>query len=147
MKFYCTIEPYHKLRHVFSNLSAFYIIDVINLVKESGLNPDKPSHRYIINTEIARLITNATKSKRYIGILYINPELNCNIISGIKTSIKNISSSKIEELILLDDYDTPKLKDYYKLFDEIIFFPTFKKMRIIECKPYNLNTNKSNKEK
>ena len=44
MKFYCTIEPHHKLRHVFSNLSAFYIIDVISLVKESGLKPDKPSH-------------------------------------------------------------------------------------------------------
>ena len=31
------------------------------------------------------------------------------------------------------------MKGYYKLFDEVIFFPSFRKMRIIECVPMTLN--------
>ena len=71
-------------------------------------------------------------------MLYINSMISCDIILGIRNSISGISSSRIEDMALLDDYDTPKLKQYYGLFDEVIFFPTFKKMRIVECKPYNL---------
>lgn len=139
MKFYVTIESFRKLNNVFSNLNTFYILDINSLVKESGLDPDKPSHRYIINAELERLIGNIAKSKRYTGIIYINSHLTCDIITGIKNSLSKITNSKIEEITLLDDYDTPKLKDYYKLFDEVIFFPTFKKTRIIECKPYPLS--------
>ena len=50
---------------------------------------------------------------------------------------------KKEDLTLLDDYDTPKLKDYYSLFDEIIFFPTFKKTKIIECRPITFQKSKT----
>ena len=94
-----------------------------------------PSHRFIINSEIERLIVTGAKSKRYTGIIYINSNLNFDIIVGIKKSLDEITKSQIEDLTLLDDYDTPKLKDYYSLFDEIIFFPTFKKTKIIECRP------------
>lgn len=135
MKFYVTVESYKRLKNVFSNLNTFYIIDIDSLIEESGLNPDNPAHRYIINSEIERLIVNGSKSKRYTGIIYINSKLNCDIILGIKNSLNDITKSQIEDLILLDDYDTPKLKDYYSLFSEIIFFPTFKKIKIIECRP------------
>lgn len=138
MKFYITIEPYWKLNNVFSNLNMFYLIDVDTLIRDSSLNPDKQSHRYLINTEIERLIVAAARSRRYTGVLYINSMISCDIILGIRNSISGISSSRIEDMALLDDYDTPKLKQYYGLFDEVIFFPTFKKMRIVECKPYNL---------
>ena len=59
MKFYVTIEPYWKLNNVFSNLNMFYLIDVDTLIRDSSLNPDKQSHRYLINTEIERLIVAA----------------------------------------------------------------------------------------
>lgn len=135
MKFYITAEPYQKLRNAFTNLNTFCIIDTDSLIAESHLDVNKEAHRYIINSEIHRLIVMNMKSKRYTGIIYINSRLNCDTISGIKKSLNEIAGSKIESIILLDDYDVPRLKDYYKLFDEVIFFPTFKKTKIIECKP------------
>ena len=138
MKFYITGESYRKLRNVFTNLNTFYIIDVDSLIGESGLNPEKATHRFIINTEIERLIASGAKSKRYTGIIYINKGLNFDIITSIKKSLNDITKSQVEDLSLLDDYDTPKFKQYYKLFDEVIFFPTFKKPKIIECRPISI---------
>ena len=138
MKFYITGESYRKLRNVFTNLNTFYIIDVDSLIEESGLNPEKATHRFIINTEIERLIASGAKSKRYTGIIYINKRLNFDIITSIKKSLNDITKSQVEDLSLLDDYDTPKYKQYYKLFDEVIFFPTFKKTKIIECRPISI---------
>ena len=138
MKFYLTGESYRKLRNVFTNLNTFYIIDVDSLIEESGLNPDKATHRFIINAEIERLIASGAKSKRYTGIIYINKGLNFDIITSIKKSLNEITKSQVEDLSLLDDYDTPKYKQYYKLFDEVIFFPTFKKTKIIECRPISI---------
>lgn len=135
MKFYITGESHRKLKNVFTNLNTFYIIDVDSLVKESKLDTNKITHRYIINTEIERLIVLGAKSKRYTGIIYINSNINFDIITGIRKSLDEITKSQVEDLTLLDDYDTPKYKEYYKLFDEIIFFPTFKKTKIIECRP------------
>ena len=43
--------------------------------------------------------------------------------------------STIDDVILLDDYDAPKLKEYYNYVEEVMFFSTFKKIKIIECKP------------
>ena len=135
MKFYITGETYRKLKNVFTNLNTFYIIDVDTLIKDSGLNPLKLSHSFIINSEIERLISLGAKSKRYTGIIYINSNINYDIIVSIKNSLNEITKSHVEDITSLDDYDTPKYKEYYKLFDEIIFFPTFKKTKIIECRP------------
>lgn len=139
MKFYVTVESYRKLRNAFTNLNTFYIIDTDSLIAESGLDVTKQSHRYIINSEIERLISTGAKSKRCTGIIYVNSNLNCDIIVSIKKSLKEITKSQVEDITLLDDYDTPKLKQYYNLFDEVIFFPAFKKTKIIECKPICLN--------
>lgn len=139
MKFYVTVESYRKLRNAFTNLNTFYIIDTDSLIAESGLDVNKPSHRFIINSEIERLIATGAKSKRITGIIYINNNLNCDIITSIKKSLKEITKSQVEEVTLLDDYDAPKLKQYYNLFDEVIFFPAFKKTKIIECKPICVN--------
>ena len=135
MKFYITGESYRKLKNVFTNLNTFYIINVDSLIEESNLDINKMTHRFIINTEIERLITIGAKSKRYAGIIYINSNINFEIITSIRKSLGDITKSQVDDLTLLDDYDTPKYKEYYKLFDEIIFFPTFKKTKIIECRP------------
>lgn len=142
MKFYITVESYRKLKNVFTNLNTFYIIDIDSLICESKLDASKPTHRFIINTEIERLIAAGAKSKRYTGIIYINSNISFDVITGIKRSLSEITKSQVEEMTLLDDYDTPKLKDYYNLFDEIIFFPTFKKTKIIECKPISFTKQK-----
>lgn len=135
MKFYFTIEPCGKLKNMFTNLSSFYIIDVDTILSESGLDPDKPSHRFLINSELCRLINSGAKSKRYIGMIYINSRMNCDVISSIKRSIGNLTNSVVDGFVILDDESVPKLKDYYELSDEVSFFPTMKRTRLIECAP------------
>ena len=135
MKFYITIEPCRKLKNVFSNLSSFYIIDVDKILEESKLDIDNIAHQYLINVELQRLITSGAKSKRYKGIIYINKRINYDTIMSIKSSIDSITNSAVESMVVLDDYDVPKIKDYYTLFDEVVFFPATKKTRIVECVP------------
>lgn len=135
LKFYATIEPLRKLKNLFSNLSSFYIIDVDTILKESGLNPEKTTHKYLINTELERLIVSGAKSKRYLGMIYINSRLNCDTIVSIRKSVDAVTNSVVESFVVLDDYDTPKLTDYYTLFDEVVFFHSLRKTRLIECVP------------
>jgi hypothetical protein len=135
MKFYITIEPCRKLKNLFSNLSSFYIIDVDRILKESGLDINNKAHQYLINVELERLITSGAKSKRYKGIIYINSLVKCETIISIKNSVESITNSAVESMVILDDYDLPKMKDYYTLFDEVVFFPAMKRTRIIECTP------------
>lgn len=135
MKFYATVEPCRKLKNIFTNLSSFYIIDVDGILKESGLDPDKPTHRFLINSELERLINSGAKSKRYLGMIYINSRINCDVIVSIKKSISDLTNSVIDGFVVLDDEDVPKLKNYYKLFDEVAFVPSIRKTKIIECVP------------
>ena len=135
MKFYATIEPLRKLKNLFSNLSSFYIIDVDTILSESGLDPEKVTHKYLINTELERLIVSGAKSKRYVGMIYINSRLNCDTIVSIRKQVDAITNSVVESFVVLDDFDTPKLNDYYTLFDEVVFFPSLRKTRLIECVP------------
>ena len=134
---YITIEPCRRLKNLFSNLSSFYIIDVDTILLESGLNVNKKSHQYLINTELERLLTTGAKSKRYLGIIYINSNINFEIIEAVRASVTEVENSTVENMVILDDCDAPKLKDYYELFDEVIFFPAIKKARVINCIPRN----------
>ena len=43
----------------------------------------------------------------------------------------------ISEVVLLDDYNVPRLTHLYSHFDEIVFFPLVKKIRLIECQKLN----------
>jgi hypothetical protein len=138
MNFYITIEPCRRLKNLFSNLSSFYIIDVDRILYESGLDINNKIHQYLINVELERLISSGVKSKRYKGIIYINSIVKCDSIISIKKSIESIPNSNVDSMVILDDYDVPKMQDYYTLFDEVVFFPTMKKSRIIECKPINV---------
>lgn len=133
MNLYVTTESDRKLRNVFSNLSGFYIINVDALLAESNLDLSKRSHCFLINSEISRLISIGAKSKRYSGIIYINSALNKDIVNSLKESVDSMEKSQIDEIILLDDYDLPKLKKLYKLFSEVTFFSALKKTKIIQC--------------
>ena len=137
MKFYVTAEPLKKLRDSLTNLNTFCIIDVNYILSHAKcLEPNNPANQFLINTELEGLILSGLKSKRYTGIIYINSGLNCDVIMGLRNSISGLTNSRIGELTLIDDYDIPKMKAYYSLFDEVIFCTTFKKMKIVECKPF-----------
>ena len=140
MKFYATIEPCRKLKNLFSNLSSFYIIDIDTILQESGLDPDKDTHRYLINSEVTRLIVQGARSKRYKGMIYINSRINKCVVESIRASIDDMTNSVVESICVLDDADVPKLESLYTLFDEVIFFPSMRKSKIIECKPIKNRT-------
>lgn len=135
MNLYVSTESDRKLRNVFSNLSGFYIINVDMLVEASRLDLSKNSHRFLMNSEIERLISIGAKSKRYSGIVYINSMLDKDTVQSLKESVDNLKESNIDYMVLLDDYELPKLKKLYKLFDEVIFFSSLKKTKIIQCTP------------
>lgn len=136
MKFYLTVESIQKIKNVFVNLSSFYILDVEEIIKTLGLDINKPSSVYFVNNHIKNLIESQSKSKRLQGIIYINPNLNATIIDGIYNYIKEIPT--MEGMVLMDDGFAPKLRSYHNLFEEILFFPTIKRVKILECKPFSI---------
>ncbi len=138
MTAYVTIEPCRRLKNIFSNLSSFYIIDVDTIIKTSGIDMSKKSNRFLVNSELERLIQAGIKSKRYSGFIYINSNLNSEIITDLREIVMETENSTVDSFVLLDDCDVPKLKDYYMLFEEIIFFPTIRKAKILECTPRNI---------
>ncbi|MFW6311042.1 MAG: hypothetical protein ACOC1K_02280 [Nanoarchaeota archaeon] len=134
MKFYVTVEGVQKLKRSFLNLKLFSIIDVNSILEEFGytyITIDEYG-AFIVNEKIIALIKNYTKSKRIRGIIYSNPNINENIINNLYDTLEN--NAKISEIVLLDDYNIPKLQNFYPLFNEVIFFPSIKKIRLIECR-------------
>lgn len=135
MKFYITIENIQKLKRAFLNLKLYFIVDVQEILKNLGYtyNTIDEYGSFIVNKKIIDLIKSHVKSKRIRGIIYSNENLSEDIIKNLFDELE--AEKKISDLTLLDDYNVPKLIHFYKYFDEIIFFPAVKKIRLIECKP------------
>lgn len=134
MKFYVTVEGVQKLKRSFLNLKLFSIINVQQILEEYGYTYSTIDEygAFIINEKIMAMIKNYSKSKRIRGIIYSNPNLNDGIIENLKEKVDEFE--KITEYVLIDEYNLPKLQNLYPLFNEIIFFPSIKKVRLIECK-------------
>jgi hypothetical protein len=134
MKFYVTTEGVQKLKRSFLNLKLFSIVHVPDILKKYNYEYETIDEygSFIVSNKINDLIINYSKSKRIRGIIYSNPKLNENLIPNLFETIKDLDS--ITDIVLLDDFYVPKLKHLYLHFDEIIFFPSVKKVRLIECK-------------
>jgi hypothetical protein len=134
MKFYVTVENIQRLKKSFLNLKLFSIIHVPDILEDYGYTYSTIDDygSFIISNKINDLITSYTKSKRIRGIIYSNPELTEELLPNIFETLVDIDS--ITEIVLLDDYNVPKLQHLYYNFDEIVFFPSVKRVRLIECK-------------
>jgi len=134
MKFYVTTEGIQKLKDSFLNLKLFSIIHIPELLEQYGYTYSTIDDygSFIISNKINDLIRTYAKSKRIRGIFYSNPYINEDILNNVIETIVDIKS--IKEIVLLDDYNVPKLQYLYPFFDEIVFFPSIKKIRIIEAK-------------
>jgi hypothetical protein len=133
MKFYITVEGIQKLKRSFLNLKLYSVISVPDVLAELGYTYSTIDDygAFIVNQKIMYLINNYAKSKRIRGIIYSNPNMSVEIIENLFDELE--SEERISDLVLLDDYNIPKLQDYYEYFQEIIFFPSVKKIRLIEC--------------
>lgn len=137
MKFYVTIEGVPRLKKSFLNLKLFSIIHVPEILEQYGYTYSTIDEygSFIISTQIIDLIKTYAKSKRIRGIIYSNPDINEDILPNLFEAIAEIS--QISDAVLLDDYNVPKLQHLYSNFDEIIFFPSIKKIRLIEAKIFD----------
>jgi len=135
MKFYVTTEGIQKLKRSFLNLKLFSIIHVPEILEKYGYTYESIDEygSFIVSNKINDLIKSYTKSKRIRGIIYSNPTVNEDLIPNLFETLADLDA--VTEVVLLDDYHLPKLKHLYPHFDEIIFFPSIKKIRLIECKP------------
>lgn len=135
MKFYITVEGIQKLKRSFLNLKLFSIINIPDILQEHGYDSETIDEygSFIVAQKIQGLIKNYTKSKRIRGIIYCNPNLSEDIIDNLMDILEE--NEKINDVVLLDDYNIPKIRHLYSIFPEVIFFPSVKKIRLIECKP------------
>lgn len=133
MRIYITVENRQRLKRSFLNLKMYSIISVEQILNEYGYTYDTLDeyNTFIVNSKLYDLFTSQIKSKRNRGVIYSNPYLDkCNLCELIETLNK---FEKVTEVVLLDDTNLPKLKHIYDYFDEIIFFPSVKKIRLMEC--------------
>lgn len=135
MKFYITSEGVPKLKRSFLNLKLYSIIDVSEILDDYGYSYETIDEYgvFIVNETITKLIENYVKSKRIRGIIYSNGFLTADTIENLFDALEPME--KIQDIVLLDDQNVPRLKKYYNYFNEIIFFPSVKKIRLIECRP------------
>jgi len=133
MKFYVTIENVSRLKKSFLNLKLFSIIYIPEILEQYGYTYSTIDYygSFIISNQINELIKSYAKSKRIRGIIYSNPDISEDILPNIFNTLAEIKN--ISEVVLLDDYNVPKLQYLYNNFDEIIFFPSIKKIRLIEA--------------
>lgn len=133
MKFYITIEGINRLKRSFLNLKLFSIINVPEIIEEHGYTYSTIDEygAFIVSKKIHNLIRSYAKSKRIKGIIYSNPLLCKDVLPNLIKSLEEIES--VSDIVLMDDYNLPKLCNLYDEFDEIIFFPSIKKIRLIEA--------------
>jgi hypothetical protein len=146
MKFYVTTEGVQKLKRSFLNLKLFSIIHVPEILEKYNYTYESIDDygSFIVSNRITDLITTFSKSKRIRGIIYSNPTVNEDLIPNLFETLEHLET--VTEIVLLDDYHLPKLKHMWHHFDEIIFFPSIKKIRLIECKPIKGNIDWKDKE-
>lgn len=135
MKFYITTEGTQKLKRSFLNLKLFSIINVDDILKKFNYNYETINdyESFIVSNKINDLILSYSKSKRIRGIIYSNPSVNEYTIMSLYDTLDKLDT--VTNLVLLDDYNVPKHIKLYPYFDEIIYFPSIKKIRLIESKP------------
>jgi hypothetical protein len=133
MKFYLTTEGIAKLKRSFLNLKLFSIIYIPEILEQYGYTYSTIDEygSFIVSRHIQSLIKTQSKSKRIRGIIYSNPSINEEILPNLFDTLCN--NEMISEIVLLDDSNVPKLKYLYPYFNEIVFFPSIRKVRLIEA--------------
>ena len=131
MNLYITVEDKNKLKKAFLNLRKQQIITVDDVVVELGYEVGKVDDyaSFIVNQKIKKIIASTASGKKMQSIIYVNDKLNDEIIRGLIHFCQE--QTVVNQVILLTEKGSNE--DFYELFEEILFFPTIKKVHIIEC--------------
>lgn len=132
MKLYVTNADYNKVKKSFLNFRSFSVINVQDIVQSFNYTEDELDEyaSFIINDEIKSILNDSISKKKFFNIMYVNSNLDIEIIENLKEFAKH--ESNIEKTIFIDD-DKKSHVNLYPLFDEVIFFPESKRVRIIQC--------------
>jgi hypothetical protein len=133
MNLYVTYGDKEKLRKAFLNLRKQLIIDSFEVVKSLGYEPeDLTEYSYfIVNQKIKKQIQSAASGNRMQSIIYINPDMDHEVVRGLINFAE--LETCVEKVVFLTDRG--QNEDLYELFQEIIYYPTAKKVHIIKCEP------------
>jgi hypothetical protein len=129
---YITFNNKHKIKKCFLNLRKYLIINSDDIIEQLGFDKNNMDscRSFIINSEILKMIKSGANSKKLLGIIYINSSLTDEIARSIIHHIEE--TENINKVIFLTERGDHE--EYYELFEEVMFFPTLKKVHIIECK-------------
>ncbi|MGL5691959.1 MAG: hypothetical protein ACRDD8_14215 [Bacteroidales bacterium] len=114
----------------------YSIISVDQILEDYGYSYDTIDeyNTYIINTKICDLFKSQIKSKRNRGIIYSNTFITETTLCNLKDVL--CKYDKVTDIVLLDDANAPKLRHLYDSFEEIIYFPSAKKIRLTESQSF-----------
>ena len=133
MNFYITTEDKDVLKKNFLNLRFFALISIPDIITSLGEEYETISDysKFIVNKTIIQQVDSVLKRKRFYSIIYSNPWLNYDTIKNVHEQFSD--NPLIKDIILLDDKNTRKNEDYWQYFQEVTFFPSVKKKKIVEC--------------
>ena len=134
MNLYVTFSDKTKIKRCFLNLRKYLVISAQDVIENIGYS-DKvldDCGMFLVNEEIKKLIHRGSVRRKLLALVYTNPEMNDEIIREIIHYADGLGS--IDKVIFLTEESTNE--EYYELFNEVAFYPSMRKVHIVECQPF-----------
>jgi hypothetical protein len=137
MDLYITVEDKTKLKKAFLNLRKQQVIVVDEVIIDLGYDPAKIDDysSFIVNEKIKKIIGSTASGKKMQSIIYVNDKVNDLVIRELIHHCQD--NTPIGKVIFLTEKN--KNEEFFELFEEVVFFPTVKKVHIIDCVPVPTN--------
>lgn len=134
MNLYIAFSEKSKIKKCFLNLRKYLIISTQDVIESAGYQNKvlDDCSTFLVNEEIKKMIKEGSTRRKLLSIVYTNPNINDQAVREMIHFATALST--ISKVILL--VEKGEKEEYYELFDEILFYPTMKKVHIIECAPF-----------
>jgi len=129
MRFYITKESEKNIKNTFTNIKGYFFIDIDELKKKFENIDNENCFEFLLNESIKEKINQILQKKKLTNIIYLNKNLNLDVVKNIKENFEE--SPKIEKFVFIDRKEENEY--LYPLFDEIVFIPEQRKIKILEC--------------
>ena len=133
MNLYVTYGDKEKLKKAFLNLRKQLIIDSLDIIASLGYTQDSLTEYsyFIVNEKIKKIIQVTSNGNKMQSIIYSNPSMDHEVIRGLINFAQQ--ETLLDKVIFLTEKG--QHQDLYELFEEVVFFPSAKKVHIISCHP------------
>lgn len=137
---YITTENRNTLKKNFLNLRFFGLVSIPDIVEITGETYENMSIRsqFLVNKSICQEFEKFFKKNRFYAIIYSNPWLSKESIMNLHDYLGN--NPNVKKIVLLDYKDSPKNESFFELFEEVVFFPSIKKVKIFDCESFSNET-------